>query len=88
MIIVNTKLHEVKNDGKEVAVPRAEYELLKLLASRPGEVFTREELSGGTFNCGRNIDQHIARLRRRMKNKSFIRTIQGYGYSSKAIKVV
>lgn len=88
MIIVNVKCHEVKADGKDISVPRAEFELLKALGSRPGEVFTREELNNGSVDCGRTVDQHVARLRRRLKNRDFIRTVQGYGYSSRHIKVI
>jgi two-component system alkaline phosphatase synthesis response regulator PhoP len=70
--------------GKEVTMPRKEFELLILLASQPGRVIRREEIYrqvwGDDVVVGeRTIDVHIRKLREKI-GEDFIKTIKGVGY--------
>jgi two-component system alkaline phosphatase synthesis response regulator PhoP len=73
----------VKN-GKDLELPKKEFELLNLLISRPGKVFTREEIFqtvwGDKIIVGdRTIDVHIRKLREKI-GEQFIQTVKGVGY--------
>ncbi len=73
------------HDGKEINLPKKEFELLDLLASKPGKVFTREiildKVWGGDVVVGdRTIDVHIRKLREKL-GEDFIRTVKGIGYT-------
>ncbi len=71
--------------GKEkVELPRKEFELLSLLAAKPGKVFTRDEILervwGNDVIVGdRTIDVHIRKLREKFGDE-YIKTIKGIGY--------
>ena len=72
-----------RNDEKFV-LPRKEFELLSLLASKPGKVFTREEILervwGSDIVVGdRTIDVHIRKLREKL-GEELIKTVKGIGY--------
>jgi len=79
--------------GKEVLLTTAEFKLLRLLASNPGRVFTRERLMDLVQNrdfdgLDRSIDVHISRLRNKIesdpKNPRWIKTVWGTGYRFQA----
>lgn len=68
----------------EFNLPKKEFELLDLLASKPGKVFTREvildKVWGGDVIVGdRTIDVHIRKLREKL-GEDFIKTVKGIGY--------
>jgi len=70
--------------GKEMAVPRKEFELMSLLVSKPGRVFKREEIlskvwGNDTIVGDRTIDVHIRKLREKIGDDYF-KTIKGIGY--------
>jgi two-component system, OmpR family, alkaline phosphatase synthesis response regulator PhoP len=71
--------------GEEIIeLPRKEFELLLLLVSRPGKVFTRDEIYnkiwGSTVIVGdRTIDVHIRKLREKLGD-DYIKTLKGIGY--------
>lgn len=70
--------------GQEMAVPRKEFELLYLLASKPGKVFKRDEILneiwGRDIIVGdRTIDVHIRKLREKL-GEDLIKTVKGIGY--------
>ena len=72
------------HNGVEIAVPRKEFELLYLLASKPGKVFKRDEILneiwGRDIIVGdRTIDVHIRKLREKL-GEELIRTVKGIGY--------
>ncbi len=74
----------VNKDGEEIVLPRKEFELLSLLASRPNKVFNRHEMyvkiwGGNTIVGDRTIDVHISKLREILKINN-IKTIKGIGY--------
>ena len=71
-------------EGKELTLPRKEFELLSLLVSKPDKVFTRDEIYkavwGNNVIVGdRTIDVHIRKLREKIGN-NHIRTLKGIGY--------
>lgn len=75
----------VKLDNKTLELPKKEFELLELLASRPGKVFTRDQIMsivwGNDAIVGeRTIDVHIRKLREKLGN-DYIRTVKGVGYT-------
>ena len=68
-----------------VNLPKKEFELLALLASKPEKVFSRENILtsvwGNETHIGdRTIDVHIRKLRQKIGD-SYIRTVKGIGYS-------
>lgn len=71
--------------GKNLNLPKKEFELLELLATRPGKVYTRDQILkvvwGDEAIVGeRTIDVHIRKLREKIGN-DYIRTIKGVGYT-------
>ena len=71
--------------GTEIMLPKKEFELIELLASRPGKVFNRDQILNIVWGDGaivgeRTIDVHIRKLREKLGN-SYIRTIKGVGYT-------
>jgi len=70
--------------GKEIILPRKEFELLSLLTSKPGKVFKREDILDKVWGNevvvgGRTIDVHIRKLREKIGDDSF-KTVKGVGY--------
>lgn len=83
-ITINREEYKVISKGKEIVLPRKEFELLSLLASKPGKVFKREEILDKVWGSevvvgGRTIDVHIRKLREKIGDKSF-KTVKGVGY--------
>lgn len=74
----------VVKEGKELNLPKKEFELLSLLISVPGKVFTRENILSSVWGedvvvGDRTIDVHIRKLREKI-GSSHIKTIKGVGY--------
>jgi two-component system, OmpR family, alkaline phosphatase synthesis response regulator PhoP len=74
----------VYKDGAELNLPKKEFELLSLLTSKPGKVFSRKEILnkiwGNDIIVGdRTIDVHIRKLREKLGDNYF-KTIKGIGY--------
>ena len=74
----------VIKDGQEMSLPKKEFELLSLLASQPGKVFTRSAILsmvwGNEVVVGdRTIDVHIRKLSEKLGDDYF-KTIKGVGY--------
>jgi two-component system, OmpR family, alkaline phosphatase synthesis response regulator PhoP len=83
-IEIDTEKYKVVKEGVEVRLARKEFELLQLLFSAVGKVFTREQIMNtvwGTdvFIGDRTIDVHIRKLREKLGDE-FIKTIKGVGY--------
>jgi two-component system alkaline phosphatase synthesis response regulator PhoP len=75
----------VEVDNNKILLPKKEFELLELLASRPGKVFSREQIlsivwGNETVVGERTIDVHIRKLREKLGD-NYIRTIKGVGYT-------
>jgi two-component system phosphate regulon response regulator OmpR len=76
---------ELSRDGALVRLTEAEAALLKLLAARPGEVISREELANRTgAGLERSVDVQITRLRRKIEIDArapvYLQTVRGVGY--------
>jgi two-component system alkaline phosphatase synthesis response regulator PhoP len=83
-IEVNREEYKIVKDGQEIILPRKEFELFYLLASKPGKVFKREEILDKVWGNevvvgGRTIDVHIRKLREKIGDDYF-KTIKGVGY--------
>lgn len=80
----------VQLSGKELALTATEFRLLDFLMSRPGVVYSREQLLDAVWGhdravTDRTVDVYILRLRQKIEadpaNPSFIRAVRGFGYS-------
>jgi two-component system, OmpR family, alkaline phosphatase synthesis response regulator PhoP len=83
-IVIDKERYVLQIEGRELTLPRKEFELLSLLVSKPDKVFTRDEIYksvwGNNVIVGdRTIDVHIRKLREKIGN-DHIRTLKGIGY--------
>lgn len=83
-IKIDRETYRVYVSGESINLPRKEFELLYLLASKPDKVFKREKIMekvwGGEVVVGdRTIDVHIRKLREKIGDK-FFKTVKGVGY--------
>jgi two-component system, OmpR family, alkaline phosphatase synthesis response regulator PhoP len=83
-LTIDRNTYTLTKNGNELTLPKKEFELLAFLATKPGKVFTRDEILnrvwGNEVVVGdRTIDVHIRRLREKVGNNA-IRTIKGVGY--------
>ncbi|MDX1313995.1 MAG: response regulator transcription factor [Eudoraea sp.] len=83
-IVINREEYKVMNKGQEIILPRKEFELLALLASKPNKVFKREVILDKVWGQevvvgGRTIDVHIRKLREKIGDQHF-KTVKGVGY--------
>lgn len=81
---IDREKYLVRKGTQEIVFPKKEFELLALLASKPGRVFTREEILNKVWGedvvvGDRTIDVHIRKLREKL-GEEFIRTVKGIGY--------
>ena len=81
---IDREKYLVVKDGNEINLPKKEFELLALIASKPGKVFTRESILdtvwGDDVVVGdRTIDVHIRKLREKLGD-AYIKTVKGIGY--------
>ncbi|MFT4754701.1 MAG: two-component system alkaline phosphatase synthesis response regulator PhoP [Salibacteraceae bacterium] len=87
-IKIDRERYEVHKDGERFSLPRKEFELLALLMSKSGKVFTREVILSSVWGeevvvGDRTIDVHIRKLREKLGSE-FITTIKGVGYKFSA----
>jgi len=87
-IEINREEYKIVKDNVEIILPRKEFELFYLLASKPGKVFKREEILDKVWGNevivgGRTIDVHIRKLREKIGEELF-KTIKGVGYKIEA----
>lgn len=83
-LVINRDEYKIVLKGNEIILPRKEFELLSLLASKPGKVFKRDEILDKVWGNevvvgGRTIDVHIRKLREKIGDDCF-KTIKGVGY--------
>lgn len=86
-LVLDREKYLVYMNEKEIVLPKKEFELLSLLLSKPGKVFTREEIFtkvwGDDIIVGdRTIDVHIRKVREKIGEKK-IKTVKGVGYKLK-----
>ena len=82
--IINKDQYTVTKDNQLLSLVKKEFELFHLLASKPGKVFTREEIFNRIWDADvivgdRTIDVHIRKLREKIGDE-VIATIKGVGY--------
>jgi two-component system alkaline phosphatase synthesis response regulator PhoP len=87
-VIIDKDRYVVFKDGVELSLPKKEFELLALLASQPGRVFSRENILASVWGNDvivgdRTIDVHIRKLREKLGDDYF-KTIKGVGYKFEA----
>ena len=83
-LIIDREKYLVKYQGRDIILARKEFELLALLASRPGKVFLRNEILNQVWGTevivgDRTIDVHIRKVRQKL-NLDCITTVKGVGY--------
>lgn len=83
-LVIDRERFRVLQSGSEVELAKKEFELLNLLASKPGKVFTRDEIFNKIWGTdvivgNRTIDVHIRKLREKLGD-DYIKTIKGIGY--------
>jgi two-component system alkaline phosphatase synthesis response regulator PhoP len=83
-LVINREEYKIIYAGDEMILPRKEFELLALLASKPSKVFEREVIldlvwGNEVIVGGRTIDVHIRKLREKIGDNHF-KTIKGVGY--------
>ena len=82
-IEIDKEQHKINYNDKEIILARKEFNLLYLLMTIPGKVFTREEIINNIWNDtvvgDRTIDVHILKIREKI-GKHHIKTIKGVGY--------
>ena len=82
---IDRRSRRVTVDGRELDLAPREYDLLALLASDPGAVFTRERIIDEVWDPNwwgstKTLDVHVAAVRRKLGDASWIATIRGVGY--------
>ncbi len=87
-IVIDRETFLAYKNGAKIQLARKEFELLYLLASKPGKVFTRENIlekvwGDEVFVVDRTIDVHIRKLREKIGDE-IIGTVKGVGYKFEA----
>lgn len=83
-LVIDREAYVVFQDGKKVVLAKKEFELLYLLASKPGKVFTRDVILKNIWEdsvvvTNRTIDVHIRKIREKIGDR-YVTTIKGVGY--------
>ena len=83
-LVIDRSSYRVELEGKELSMPKKEFELLYFLAQNPGKVFPREELlkniwGEDVYVLARTVDVHVRKVREKI-GKGYIKTIKGVGY--------
>lgn len=87
-LIIDRTSYSVSINNNKLVLPKKEFDLLFLLATKPGKVFTREKIlsevwGDDVFVVDRTIDVHIRKIREKIGEK-LISTIKGVGYKLEA----
>lgn len=83
-LVIDREAYLVFQNGKKVVLAKKEFELLYLLAQKPGKVFTRESILKNIWEdsvvvTNRTIDVHIRKLREKL-GENYVATVKGVGY--------
>jgi two-component system alkaline phosphatase synthesis response regulator PhoP len=83
-LIIDREKYIINYQGKDIILARKEFELMALLASKPGKVFLRNEILNQVWGTevivgDRTIDVHIRKIRQKL-NLDCITTVKGVGY--------
>jgi DNA-binding response OmpR family regulator len=88
-ISLDLNSRKVFSAGHEITLTTTEFDLLAYLMSKPGRVFSRDELLSHVWGYAsiigtRTVDVHVAQLRAKLGEDTPIRTVRGVGYSIEA----
>jgi two-component system alkaline phosphatase synthesis response regulator PhoP len=83
-LVIDRTSYTVKADGRDVSLPKKEFELLFFLAQNPNKVFTRDDLlqhiwGSDVYVLARTVDVHIRKVREKI-GEDYISTVKGVGY--------
>jgi two-component system, OmpR family, alkaline phosphatase synthesis response regulator PhoP len=83
-LVIDRTSYTVKVNGREVSLPKKEFELLFFLAQNPNKVFNRDELlqniwGSDVYVLARTVDVHIRKVREKI-GEDYITTVKGVGY--------
>lgn len=83
-LVIDREAYLVFQNGAKVVLAKKEFELLYLLASKPGKVYTRESILKNIWEdsvvvTNRTIDVHIRKLREKL-GENYVSTVKGVGY--------
>ena len=83
-LVIDRERFVVEYKGKPIQFPRKEFELLSFLASKPGRVFSRDEILENVWGnevlvVDRTIDVHVRKIREKLED-NYIFTVKGVGY--------
>jgi two-component system OmpR family response regulator/two-component system response regulator QseB len=83
-VLINIASHEVRLNGEVQKLSRREFAILRALADRPGQVFSREQLEEKLYSWGdevssNTVDVHVHNLRKKLGH-DFIKNIRGVGF--------
>jgi len=83
-LVIDREAYLVFQSGNKVVLAKKEFELLYLLASKPGKVYTRESILKNIWEdsvvvTNRTIDVHIRKLREKL-GETYVSTVKGVGY--------
>ncbi len=83
-LVIDREAYLVFQKGQKVVLAKKEFELLYLLASKPGKVYTRESILKNIWEdsvvvTNRTIDVHIRKLREKL-GENYVATVKGVGY--------
>jgi two-component system alkaline phosphatase synthesis response regulator PhoP len=83
-IVINRTQYSASFQGRQLVLPKKEFELLSFFAKNPNKVFNRDELlekvwGADVFVVERTVDVHIRKLREKIP-ESYIKTLKGVGY--------
>jgi DNA-binding response OmpR family regulator len=91
-VLIDSLKKTVSVDGEPVAFSKKEFEILNLLASNPGHIYSREDLidelwKDSPYVLDRTVDVHIARIRSKLGAcKNYLTNRSGYGYTFNAVE--
>ena len=83
-LTIDRTSYTIKVNGKEINLPKKEFELLFFLAQNPNKVFSREDLlqniwGSDVYVLARTVDVHIRKVREKI-GEDYITTVKGVGY--------
>ncbi len=83
-VVIDRERYLVFCEGRQLMLPRKEFELLSLLCSKPRKVFSREEILASVWGSDvivgdRTIDVHVRKLREKLGDRHIV-TVKGVGY--------
>ena len=83
-LVIDRTSYTIKIKGKEISLPKKEFELLFFLAQNPNKVFSRDDLlqniwGSDVYVLARTVDVHIRKVREKIGD-DYITTVKGVGY--------